>query len=401
MTDRDERGRLTRAGMENIIAGGGSVLHDGHILQRLEHLPSEAELAVYYDRRTAEGEEKRRQQRAGGWVPPEECDCNRLARCLKSGEERPNHVCVESARQSCVNWAQEYSTVRGGSAPLVIAFGNRFVHANTPDDWPFRFINGRHVNINDAGCIFLVLRQWVEDEDETIGRELLGRPMIQELIAQERLSRLSRMQQDVEHTGADAPGVIGKMTPQRVEEFRADTLPSWDVPCTPGTARFLLWHIYGQYDSPNPPTAPTKGLLVTSLVIMPSYRMPPDHIYQIAGGSRWDDLTVRIAAARLVDTHRAWAQKVKIYPLSQYLPQRHNPGRPLKEDALAGDLDQMVPPGLLTKEQVRQRALERLDADKQAAIGRKASPEEKQNELKIVDKRIKRREGGDLKKQGR
>lgn len=36
---------MTRAQMEAVIAGGGSVLHGGKLYTRVEHLPSEAELA--------------------------------------------------------------------------------------------------------------------------------------------------------------------------------------------------------------------------------------------------------------------------------------------------------------------------------------------------------------------
>jgi len=397
MADRDERGRLTRAGMENVIAAGGSVHHDERFLYSLADLPSAAELAADYGRLAAKGEEEISRLRADGWVPPEECDCNRLARCLESGEARPDHICVENARQSCVNWAQEYSTVRGGSTPLVIAFGDRFVHANTPDDWPFRFINGRHLNINDTGRIFLVLRQWVEDEDEKIGRELLDRPMIQELMAQERRLRLPRVQQDVEPTDADAPSVIFPITPQRVEEFRADTLPSWDVPCTPGTARFLLWHIYNQCDSSSPPTAPTKGTLVTSLIVMPSYEMPPDHIYQIAGDSRWDDLTARSAAARLVDTHREWVREVKLYPLRQYKPQRQNPGKPPLNDDLARNITRLLA-GQMQYHSVVMAELSRLEEERAALPDPKPlTEEERQRHEKRISKRIadakKRSEG--------
>lgn len=37
-------GKLTRAGMEAVIKDGGSVLHNGKLLRRIEDLPNEAEL---------------------------------------------------------------------------------------------------------------------------------------------------------------------------------------------------------------------------------------------------------------------------------------------------------------------------------------------------------------------
>lgn len=37
---------LSRAEMESVIAGGGSVLYDGHTLTRVEQLPSAAQLAA-------------------------------------------------------------------------------------------------------------------------------------------------------------------------------------------------------------------------------------------------------------------------------------------------------------------------------------------------------------------
>lgn len=42
---RDAKGNLTRAGMEQVIREGGSVLHKGQLHARVETLPSEAELA--------------------------------------------------------------------------------------------------------------------------------------------------------------------------------------------------------------------------------------------------------------------------------------------------------------------------------------------------------------------
>jgi hypothetical protein len=37
--------RLTRRGMEQVLAEGGSVLHNGHVIQHAAHLPNESELA--------------------------------------------------------------------------------------------------------------------------------------------------------------------------------------------------------------------------------------------------------------------------------------------------------------------------------------------------------------------
>lgn len=38
-------GKLTRAGMEHVIRSGGSVVHEGKVYSKMEHLPSEADLA--------------------------------------------------------------------------------------------------------------------------------------------------------------------------------------------------------------------------------------------------------------------------------------------------------------------------------------------------------------------
>jgi hypothetical protein len=42
---RDAKGKLTRHGMEEAIRNGGSVIHNGVVVSRLDQLPSEAELA--------------------------------------------------------------------------------------------------------------------------------------------------------------------------------------------------------------------------------------------------------------------------------------------------------------------------------------------------------------------
>jgi hypothetical protein len=49
---RDEKGALTRAGMEHAIRTGGAVMHDGDVIESVDDLPSEAELARGDERRT-------------------------------------------------------------------------------------------------------------------------------------------------------------------------------------------------------------------------------------------------------------------------------------------------------------------------------------------------------------
>lgn len=50
---RDEKGDLTRAGMEHVLREGGSVLLDGRQIEHLDDLPTEADLARGDERRTA------------------------------------------------------------------------------------------------------------------------------------------------------------------------------------------------------------------------------------------------------------------------------------------------------------------------------------------------------------
>jgi hypothetical protein len=45
MPERDREGRLTRAGMEEVIREGGSVLHNGEVHTDLQRLPSSVDLA--------------------------------------------------------------------------------------------------------------------------------------------------------------------------------------------------------------------------------------------------------------------------------------------------------------------------------------------------------------------
>jgi hypothetical protein len=44
--ERDSAGNLTRAGMEAVLRGGGTVLHKGRVIGRVEALPSAADLAA-------------------------------------------------------------------------------------------------------------------------------------------------------------------------------------------------------------------------------------------------------------------------------------------------------------------------------------------------------------------
>lgn len=48
---RDASGNLTRAGMEHVIATGGSVMHNGTLLERVDDLPAEEDLAAGDSRR--------------------------------------------------------------------------------------------------------------------------------------------------------------------------------------------------------------------------------------------------------------------------------------------------------------------------------------------------------------
>jgi hypothetical protein len=58
----DAGGNLTRAGMERVIATGGTVLHKGALIATREHLPSEADL-VGDDERSAENAQRGIDQR--------------------------------------------------------------------------------------------------------------------------------------------------------------------------------------------------------------------------------------------------------------------------------------------------------------------------------------------------
>jgi hypothetical protein len=51
---RDEKGNLTRAGMEHVLRSGGTVLLDGELLESAADLPSEADLAKGDAQRTAQ-----------------------------------------------------------------------------------------------------------------------------------------------------------------------------------------------------------------------------------------------------------------------------------------------------------------------------------------------------------
>lgn len=50
----DKNGKMTRAGMEETIKAGGSVLHGGKLYTRVETLPTAADLAAGDEQATAE-----------------------------------------------------------------------------------------------------------------------------------------------------------------------------------------------------------------------------------------------------------------------------------------------------------------------------------------------------------
>lgn len=51
---RDEKGNLTRAGMEQVMRDGGTVMIDGKLIEHRDDLPSEADLAKGDERRAAQ-----------------------------------------------------------------------------------------------------------------------------------------------------------------------------------------------------------------------------------------------------------------------------------------------------------------------------------------------------------
>jgi hypothetical protein len=59
----DPQGNLTRAGMEQVLREGGSVLHKGQVIGRAEALPTEADLAAGDEQATAKALEGLKAQR--------------------------------------------------------------------------------------------------------------------------------------------------------------------------------------------------------------------------------------------------------------------------------------------------------------------------------------------------
>lgn len=401
---------MTRAEMEQVLANGGSLLYDGRLILETRHLPSEQELADYVERLRREAVENEAKRRADGWTPPEECDCRRLTRPLAEKENLPNHVCMHSAHVSCVNWANEYREARGGDAPLVIAFGDRFIHADSPEDWPFLFADDRKspvgpLDLNRAGRIYLVLRQWVEDADEDLAKQLDSNADIcREIEAFARKQEYIReIKTDVrlQYSGEIVPenGPACYVSPEYVEYFRAQKLPAWKVPCTPGTARYLLWKICGLYDTPEPPSLPTRGALVTSLLVTPTSDGFPsrdpergDVLFQISGSSLWDAPTTLETASRIVRQHREFLQKTPYWlPKFKSRGSGNKRGPKRKHDAVNADIEHCISRGAGLTE-----ALDYVWQEEAARFAKTYSecqdaPQTKRNHEKAVKQRVRDR----------
>lgn len=330
------------------------------------------------------------------WLSPDDCDCRRLTRPLGRQDPLPDHVCRKTIGLAGGDWVRGYEAVDGGG-PLVIPFANRSLHAFPGgrgwDDWPFVYVGGpldaqTGVPI-PAGGVLMILRQWADEGDEKLAREILGRPAVADY--RRRLARAGQ------RASPQPP-----LTEGEVEAFRAERLPTLGVPMTPATARFLLWELHGRKGEHGPPEVPTRGPLVTTLLVIPwlfNSACVSDEgatpLQDYPTDSRWDDLIVKKAADVVAKQHRDWLGKMR-FQFNTYLPQRHNTGVAREVDVLNDTIDdnwKAFRAGALTEDRLLDLCVDNRNEDHKRLTDPPASlnPNERKAVRDAARKRIKRR----------
>jgi hypothetical protein len=98
-------GKLTRQGMESVIASGGSVMHGGKVITRIEHLPDEADLA--------QGDEQATQQALDGLAAQRaQLDAQEQKLLASRGRAKENAKAQQQANKA----AQHAAGGKGGAA---------------------------------------------------------------------------------------------------------------------------------------------------------------------------------------------------------------------------------------------------------------------------------------------
>jgi hypothetical protein len=329
------------------------------------------------------------------WQGSDVCSCHQLARPLLQGERLldHDHVCSKTIGLAGAEWSQTFQSSQESNVPLVIPFGTLFLRAvpgrRTWEDWPFLYISGPHDAQKgrpaSAGTVLMVIRQWVEEEDKNLSRQILDSPAI-------KLYR-QRMAADVKRD------IGAHLTANDVEKFRTEWLPTLSLPSTPGTARFLLRELHGITDDTYPTKAPTRGVLVTSLLIFPPPTWPFNaaepternkHLFQISGDALWDSMAARREAPSIVKEHQTWFEETAPGELLRYRSLPEGLGRTPPSDELNTDIEDLVAKRL-SEADVLSRHFARLDEDSKERCGRPLNPIEKKSIRDAVRKRVARR----------
>jgi len=220
------------------------------------------------------------------------CPCYKLATTLGDGDNLPNHVCERTARDATTNWAKQfriasphYTADTPAEGLWLIPVGEyRYVELGNgkPNEsvlWPprLRLISEPMPH----GTVCLPLRQWVEVPDEKLPElwEAHYRTIFE--LCKEETQQIVRRREQNRQRIASSPGKhprtielelkrFDSEMPSLSEEIRKFVLTNSGLPVTPGTSRYLLSFTASEKERLENPIVPTRGALVTSLLVIPT-----------------------------------------------------------------------------------------------------------------------------------
>jgi hypothetical protein len=316
------------------------------------------------------------------------CKCAQILFLTRRGEgalKEINHVCEATMRLSCRRWAWSVVPERlpdwGVARSLPIGDG-RFTEAVEPLA-PRRPIPIAH----SVHPVALVLRQWVEHPEEKLIRTLEEMPAWQKALRWAKLMgrfRVVECPEDRSWWDERLPeDVLGRLVAYLF------CLQNEGLPATPGTAEYLFFRVTAddyQQHFPHRPACPTRGILVTSLALVPDFDAGMDHgdmTWSLFPSAQWTNDALRVKATRVAHSHWEWWKTIPLAGLPKGDLRRYNRRQ---SDELSALIEQCVS-GRLDERTLVQEALQQ----EHQRLGRATNPKEKKAVIRKIKARTRRK----------
>jgi hypothetical protein len=282
---------------------------------------------------------------------------------LRSGEDLPDHVCLDVMRATCQMWLKYNSGNQGRDTGIAYYADNRRVESNLDTHgnyyWPAR-----------AGNLYLalVIRQWVCERVEgnefgaaKVRRLFHARPNADNLVESVR-NIVRTLQGSPEYPDAKPEGVL-----KSVEAFARASLQRDGETPTPETITYLAT-LAARAEGVDVPDviAPSRGLLVTSFVLVNDphdlFAQPEGHMVT----NRIEGMTERITSELWNDARDVVVRHAEFWR-SQYQARvrrrdlRQYNESPKRNHALRADVAELLNGDIEDEAEVYRRARERLE----------------------------------------